>query len=397
MLNPTFSLDFTTAVLDPSVTFTRAGTTATRVNSNGFIEAVAADTARFDFDPITLACKGLLIEEQRTNLMLQSENFATNWTRAGASLVTDDEQSPDGTINADTFTATSSTAVITQSITKAAAPITYTASLYMKGTSPSFAISLDDGATLNRGRISVNLTNGTFTTLQEGAFTILGADVVDAGNGWYRAYLSVTTNSTTILRFRNFFTVIGAEAILWGAQLEVGASATSYISTTTAAVTRNEDVAVITGANFSNFWQNGKGGVEVRAQPGTVSGTRPLVQFDDNTADNIIAVRGVDANVFLFIRDTSVDQANLNAGTIVENIYYNFRGLWQTDNCKAKLTSNPVVTDTTATIPTVTQARIGNDGTNYLNGHLATIEYYEQFTGKQIYTRRKNKVLFNFL
>jgi hypothetical protein len=45
---------------------------------------------------------------------------------------------------------------------------------------------------------------------------------------------------------------------------------------------------------------------------------------------------------------------------------------------------------------TVTQARIGSDGTNYLNGHLATINYYDQFSS-QIYTRRKNKVVFNVI
>lgn len=45
---------------------------------------------------------------------------------------------------------------------------------------------------------------------------------------------------------------------------------------------------------------------------------------------------------------------------------------------------------------TVTQARIGSDGTNYLNGHLATINYYDQFSS-QIYTRRKNKAVFNLM
>jgi hypothetical protein len=55
-----------------------------------------------------------------------------------------------------------------------------------------------------------------------------------------------------------------------------------------------------------------------------------------------------------------------------------------------------VVTDTTATIPTVTQARLGSDGTNYLNGHLATINYYDQFSS-QIYTRRKNKAVFTVI
>lgn len=55
-----------------------------------------------------------------------------------------------------------------------------------------------------------------------------------------------------------------------------------------------------------------------------------------------------------------------------------------------------MVTDTSATIPTVTQARLGSDGTNYLNGHLASISYYDSFS-EQIYTRRKNKAVLNLM
>jgi hypothetical protein len=52
---PRLALDFTTASLDPRVTFTRSGNTATVTNSSGVIVAVNADIPRFDFDPVTLA------------------------------------------------------------------------------------------------------------------------------------------------------------------------------------------------------------------------------------------------------------------------------------------------------------------------------------------------------
>lgn len=65
------NLNFLGGVLDSRVTFTR-GTTATRVNASGLIESVAINGPRFDYDPVTLAAKGLLIEEQRTNLFLNS-------------------------------------------------------------------------------------------------------------------------------------------------------------------------------------------------------------------------------------------------------------------------------------------------------------------------------------
>jgi hypothetical protein len=69
---PRLALDFTTAVLDARVTITRASNTATAINSSGAIAAINANLPRFDYDPATLVCKGLLIEETRANRFLNS-------------------------------------------------------------------------------------------------------------------------------------------------------------------------------------------------------------------------------------------------------------------------------------------------------------------------------------
>jgi hypothetical protein len=69
------SYDFTYGTLPAGVTLTRAST-ATRVNSSGFIESVAAGVPRFDYDPVALSCLGILIEPQRTNFILQSRQIA---------------------------------------------------------------------------------------------------------------------------------------------------------------------------------------------------------------------------------------------------------------------------------------------------------------------------------
>ncbi len=55
-------------LIGPHITFTRASI-ATRINSAGLIETFPADTARLDHYPVTLAQKGLLIEESRTKLI----------------------------------------------------------------------------------------------------------------------------------------------------------------------------------------------------------------------------------------------------------------------------------------------------------------------------------------
>ena len=78
-----WELDASTLSLAPSEgsgtpTITRAGNTATRTNSSGVIELVNANLARFDYDPVTLAIRGLLVEEARTNLVLNSLLDGTN-------------------------------------------------------------------------------------------------------------------------------------------------------------------------------------------------------------------------------------------------------------------------------------------------------------------------------
>jgi hypothetical protein len=72
-----FAADKTlTARVGPTPTFTRASS-GTFVGSNGLIQTAATNVARFDHDPVTLDSRGLLIEESRTNLLLQSETLTT--------------------------------------------------------------------------------------------------------------------------------------------------------------------------------------------------------------------------------------------------------------------------------------------------------------------------------
>lgn len=84
---PRMSLDFTTALLDSRVSITRALNTSTAVNSSGVIATVNANLPRFDYDPTTLACKGLLIEETRTNLVLNSLLNGANLTTQNVTVI----------------------------------------------------------------------------------------------------------------------------------------------------------------------------------------------------------------------------------------------------------------------------------------------------------------------
>ena len=380
-LTPKLALNFVAATLDPRISFTRSGNTATRINSSGLIETINANLPRFDYELNTGGvCKGLLIEEARTNILPLSSTFDISyWARQTPVVVTPNaDTAPDGTGTANNIAGATGTvfnlATLRASITGLTAGATYTFSVYIKlKTSTKATVYVRDG-----GTGGVGSTNAVSTS------------------AWQRVIVTRTLGAgTTAVAF--FIGNTDADILGWGIQAELGTFATSYIPTAATAVTRNADVATITGANFSGFWQAVKGGASVLATPSTVSGIRPLVQFDDTTANEIIALRGNTTNPELYIVDGGAPQAQLDAGTIAANTAYSLTGWWATDDCKARKDSGAVVTDTTAIIPTVTQARIGSDGTNYLNGTIATINYYDSFFGRPIYTRRKNKVFSSLL
>jgi hypothetical protein len=375
---PRLALDFTTASLDSRVTFTRSGGTASVVNSAGVIVAAGVDVPRFDYDPVTLACKGLLIEESRTNQTLQSENFSTSWTLNTVSASVDATISPDGTTNADKVyaQATTSQHYAAQSYTAIVAN-SYTLSVFAKADEETSITLRHIGATTFASAV-YDLSGGTVSTVSG------TASIKNFGNGWYRCILTGVADSTTPtyrINLRQASSYAGDDssgAYLWGAQLEAGAFATSYIPTVASQVTRTADVATMTGTNFSDWYNAGAGGIVARVLPSTVSGTRPVVQFDDTTSSEVIALRGNTTNPELSIVDGGAPQSQIDAGTIAANTTYNFGAAWATDNCAAAVNGGASVTDTTATIPTVTQARLGSDGANYLNGQLQTVRYWPQ-------------------
>jgi len=405
MITPSFALDFTTASLDPRITFTRTGTTATRVNASGFIETMGANTPRFDFNPVTLVCRGLLIEEARTNLKIYGQDLsnALAWLATFLTTLASGFTSPDNTTNGVKATNTAGITSLLQAniaITPSATNVYYPTIFVKKGNTSTVTMNVYF-ATAAEYNVFFNLDT----------LAVTGAPVANAfifenyGNGWYRIGYQVPADATGLqnqMHYRIWESSRGAGVAgnfqyYFGAQLEIGAFATSYIPTVASTVTRNADVATITGTNFSDFWQTGAGGTQAQVTPSTVSGIRPLIQFDDGTTNEIIALRGNTTNPELYIVDGGTPQAQLDAGTIAANVAYNLFGVWNINDCAAKLNNGTKVFDTSATIPAATQARIGSDGTNYLNGHLASINYYTgnqiAGVGRYIYTRRKNKVI----
>jgi len=347
---PKLSLDWTTGLAQSGVDVSRAGV-ATFIGSNGLIQSATANTQRIDY---TTGTPGLLVEESRTNLTTYSEDMLNaSWsiiTNMSVSAVS--EISPTGSTGAFTLTATGSNSVFGKIVTGTAGA-SYTYSIYVRRRTGSGNISMAVGD--NTYQVVSNTTSGNWIRISR---TAVSSTITT------RAFIRVNT--------------VGDSIDVICAQLEQGEFLTSYIPTVASTVTRTADVATMTGTNFSNWYSAGAGGVVARVLPSTVSGTRPALQFDDNTANEIIALRGNTTNPELNIVDGGISQAEIDAGTIAANAVYNLGAAWATNNCAAALNGGASVTDTTATIPTVTQARLGSDGINYLNGQLQNVRYWPQ-------------------
>jgi len=258
-----FAADKTiTARKGPTPVFTRASS-GRFVGSNGLIQSAGTNVARFDHDPVSLACKGLLIEESRTNVCLQSENLATSWSGIGRTISSDFATAPDGLTTADKLVENTSGGLhgIFQSPTTVSGS-TYIGSMYVKAAGRNFA-TIYTGATPANGRFISIPADGTGTVL--GLYNANPSTVTlqYVGNGWYRVtILIVSSGSGTSLEIysaisgtNSSYTGDGSSGILvWGAQVELGSFPTSYIPTTTASVIRSADVCSIDGGDFASIW-----------------------------------------------------------------------------------------------------------------------------------------------
>jgi hypothetical protein len=360
---PRLALDFTTGVLDGRVTVTRALNTATRVNSSGFIEGVNADLPRFDYDPVSIGvCKGLLIEETRTNLYTYTEDFmdpaiwfdnAGTVTRTGNATI-----APNGLQEGDVLGFGGNASLGLYRSFSVTSGVEYTVSFWAKSIS---GVTSGYRVTASTRLGGGNITFTPTTSWQRFTFTRTAAS-----SGATSPVFGVTDTATK-------------ELSIWGVQAEAGAFATSYIPSVGAtSLTRNADVVVMTGTNFSSWYTSSSAALAAVVIPITATGTRPIWQLDDTTANEIIALRGNVANPELYIVDGGVPQAQLDAGTITANTQYGLCAAFAANSCAVSQNGAAPVTTATATIPTVTQARIGSDGSNFLNGAVRTLRYWPQ-------------------
>jgi len=286
------------------ITFTRAST-ATYFDSAGVLQSAAIDAPRLDYNPSTLAAQGFLIEEARTNSLPRSEEFSdASWTKGGATVTADSTTAPSGTATADTLVEDTSTGQhrVYRSVSGTTNTNPYTYSIFAKAsTRTRVYVGIAEGTTFVRqGNAVFDLSAGIVVSAGGGSGGATGgsATIQNVGNGWYRCTYTLTLGGTDTTIFGDINLVSTGTTIsytgngtaglfIWGAQLEAGAFATSYIPTTTTALTRSADVASV---NTLSPWYNATASTlytEFNTPvPTTVTNSAVVAGYDDGTANN---------------------------------------------------------------------------------------------------------------
>ncbi len=275
------------------ITFTRASN-GTYFNEAGVMQTATTNAPRFDHKPTTLESLGLLVEEQRTNLLLRSEEFDdASWTKTRSSVTQNAAVAPNGTTTADRLTE-DGTATSTHLVLGAGTltiGTTYTYSVYAKADTRRWLL-LSPGGSWGYGWFDVQA--GVVGTLVSGGSSATSS-IQPVGNGWYRCVITATAVDTRsqvqmlLATGDNVVTYTGdgtSGLYLWGAQLEAGAFPTSYIPTTAAAVTRSADVVSITGSAFSSWYRQDEG--TIYTQTVGVPSVATHYNFHDGTSGNRI-------------------------------------------------------------------------------------------------------------
>ena len=244
---PALDLNFSlTKKLDPRITFTR-NSVASFVDENGDLK-YSTNAPRFNHDPITKECKGLLMEKSKANLLLYSNQMNGGFNRTLENNTTD-VVAPDGTNTAVKM-------ILTSTAYGYAFP-------WNNNTTDSNRTGRRLSYWIKKGDYDqINLTNGnhlifTFSTKSlttSGTYTFR-EKVEEYPNDWYRVSYTIpegSSNQTLIGKFQG--STNGVVAYFWGFQLEEDGYETSYIPTNGASVTRAVDSAVIDGEDFDEFF-----------------------------------------------------------------------------------------------------------------------------------------------
>lgn len=338
---------------------------------------------RRDFSPTTLACNGLLVEEQRTNLLLHSAAFDNAaWSKNVVTVTAKNVSSPDGQSNGDTITATAGTGAhhIGQTATVSASTA-YMLSFYVKAGTHNFIQVMNSGD----GQAYANINIATGVVGNTGTKTTATATPV--GNGWYRCAVSFSSTATFSNSHRLYFaasllsgyaptfTAVGTETVLlYGAQLEAGSFATSYIPTSASTVTRSADITTVSLASIP--YSSSEGAVVASVTPYGVNDDYNVWAITDGGNNNRMNSQAGPVQHFRS-SVAGTQTVLLDAGTFVAGTTTKIGAAFAAGNYAAVINAGTPATSSAASgLPVVDRFGLGNlNGSGQLNGWVRQITY----------------------
>jgi hypothetical protein len=358
-------------------TVTRATTPtanrSTRVNANGFIELVNDNVPRLDY-PLGGAvngCPALLVEPSAQNLALQSQTFDVSGTWAPSpggtgsspSVTANAVISPDGTQNAETVllnrgagNTLADQSTLQQTIILATSG-TYTFSVYAKATTSGdvgkqILLRIGGGGSLIAYTLTANWVRLTRT--ETGLAS--GSNPVQIGNrGTVTADNSVSVD-------------------LWGAQVETGSVATSYIPTTTQAITRASDVITKTG--IASLIGQTEGTMYVEVDVRNFTNNARVIALSDGTGSNAISLQLLNPDkIRVTVNLAGIGQVDFSA-VMPAGVNKIALGYAQ-NNVALYLNGTSAGTDPSCNIPATNKVDLGNlNGSTVLNDRIRADAVY---------------------
>jgi len=301
----------------------------------------------------------MLIEPSATNLLPNSSSFAN----VNGSINTTGFDAPDGSNDAqkisningatDPMVAWSSLATLSPSTQ-------YSGSIFVKGTAGEsirfYLRRAFGGAMANSPYLNVIL-DGSWQKVEMGSMTTAS----DNSNG--RVFIFQASSGTP-----------ADEVYLWGAQLETGSVATSYIPTSGSAATRAKDDLSITGSAFSDFYNTSEGTFYVEGVDRQATGSSHPYIVGQSTSQFFIYKN--DGNTLV----TNYDGTNiLSLGPIVDNQLFRAAVSYKTSGSVKSLSFNgtsEVDQPYSGNFAATNILKIGHGYTDVFSGHFRRIIYW---------------------
>lgn len=403
-VKPSLNIDFAaTRSMGPRAKFLRTSI-GTYVDKDGLVKTATHHEPRFDHDPDTLESLGLLLEDSRTNLIAYSVINTANWNNSASQLLnnTSETTAPDGTNTACKYIPNNGS-IGWVSVYNTANPVSLTSgtkyaySVWAKPTHSDYTGFRINGDIRDGGGIDIS---ANFVLSGDGSVsgTYDSAYITKYPNGWYRCVATGTSDATTTEEpgFQTTTNGDGTKGFyVWGYQVEINAEASSYIPTSGAAVTRQPDYGFITGLEFSRWFNQSEGTLDVAYKIGSRLSNMRVCQISNSGGDSVIdlvAGSGGGAGGYWFINNSNGVQFSSTGVTNSNITNRKFRSVlaYKTDDCAAQqnnITAGPTTDSTcelTKDMSRLLMYQVSNGG-DHINGHLKFIRYYpKRITNAQV-------------